>query len=159
MMRRTRSKSAEDLFVEANEYWDRGHLKSAFRFFLRAAQRGDVGAQVNLGFFYDTGCGVARNRNAAMQWYKKAYRRGSAEAAANIATIFAEEGLTKRALSWFDRAVKLGNGDANLEIAKIHLKELEVRSAMRYLAKIVKADKESVTQQSREDAERLLTGC
>src|SRR6266568_8045078 len=109
------------LFVRANEQWERRRLKSAFRLMLAAAKSGDSGAQVDLGYFYDTGIGVKRNRKAALYWYRRAARRGEGAAAANIGTIFRDEKDMKRALSWFRRAAKMGNGDANLEMAKIYM--------------------------------------
>jgi TPR repeat protein len=75
--KRSRSSNACNLFLRANEHWDRGELKSAFRLFLRAARAGDSGARVNLGYFYDSGLGVKPNRDLALYWYRRAYRQRS----------------------------------------------------------------------------------
>jgi TPR repeat protein len=76
--KRSWSSNADDLFLRANEHWDRGKLKSAFRLFLRGAKAGDSGAQVNLCYFYDSALGVKPNRDLALYWYRRAYRQGSA---------------------------------------------------------------------------------
>jgi len=147
----------EALFAKANEQWDRGKLKSAFRLFLKGAKAGDSGAQVNLGYFYDTGLGVKHNRDLALYWYRRAYRRGSSGAASNIGTVWRDEGKLGRAITWFQRAVNLGDGDANLEIAKILLKkEGQVGKAIVYLKRTTKAKPSDVTEASKQEARRLL---
>ena len=134
---------------------DRGELRSAFRLFLAAAEAGNVGAQLNVGYCYDTGCGTRRNRAAALYWSKRAYRRGDASAANNIGTIWRDERKWQRALSWFQRAVKLGDDDSNLEIAKYYLQnDRDASSAVPYLRKVSESDR--VTEASAEEARRLL---
>lgn len=151
----TRRSKAEDLFRRADRMSDRGELRSAFRLFLTAAKAGNVGAQLNVGYCYDTWCGTRRNRAAALYWYKRAYRRGDASAANNIGTIWRDEGKWQRALSWFQRAVKLGDNDSNLEIAKYYLQnEHDAARAVPYLRKVSESDR--VTQASAEEARRLL---
>jgi TPR repeat protein len=154
-MRSKRSK-AEDLFVRATETWDRGELRSAFRLMLAAAKGGDTGAQVNLGYFYDLGIGVHRNRAAALYWYRRAYRRGEMEGASNIGTIYRDEENLKHALAWFRRATAMGDGDANLEIAKIYLTLNNTQKALNHLKKVLKA--RYVTPASKEEARLLLKG-
>lgn len=145
------------LFTKASKQWDRGRLRSAFRFFLSAAKAGDPSAQHNLGYFYDVGVGVKPNRRAALYWYKRAFRHGYRVAAANIGTIFRDEKDFKRALSWFQRAVRLGDADANLEIAKICLStKADVANAIVYLKRTTKAKAGDVTDGSKEEAQHLL---
>jgi hypothetical protein len=122
---------------------------------LKAARMGDLGAQVNVGYMYDTGVGVKRNREGAIRWYKLAYRRGSGAAASNIGTIFRDERNHKKALYWFERAVALDDEDANLEIAKLYLGQLDdTPMAASYLKKVCRS--KSVTRYSQERARRLL---
>jgi len=149
--------NTEILFSRANEEWDHGKLRSAFRLFLSGARAGDPGAQVNLGYFYDTGLGMKPNRRQALYWYKRAFQQGYAPAATNIGTIFRDQRQLKKALVWFRRAVKLGDGDANLEIAKIYLRdEEEVGRAIPYLRRTIQARVAAVTEGSRREAQRLL---
>src|SRR5580765_1544668 len=107
----------EKLFLRANDHWEKGNLRAAFRLFLAAAKGGNAGSQLNVGHFYDEGIGIRANRSAALYWYKRLYRRKNAAAAANIGTIWRDQGNSKRALGWFEKAIGLGDDDANLDIA------------------------------------------
>jgi TPR repeat protein len=145
----------DKLFVLADKKWSQGKVKSAFRLFLSAAKAGDRGAQTNIGYFYDIGIGTGRNKVAALYWYKKAYRRGDASAAQNIATIWRDQHKPKRALAWFRRAIKLGEDGSNLDIAKHYLQnELNLRKAIQYLVKVCQSDR--VSEAEEEEALRLL---
>lgn len=66
--RRAADSRAQESFTRGSAQWERGKLQSAFRLFLAAAKAGDEGAQINLGYFYDVGIGVKRNRGAALYW-------------------------------------------------------------------------------------------
>lgn len=79
---------ANELFVRAEQCEGNGQLNKAFRLMLAAAKLGDVGAQLNVGNYYDDGTGVRRNREAALDWYRRAYRRGYASAASNIGVLW-----------------------------------------------------------------------
>jgi TPR repeat protein len=146
----------EDLFERASRKWDEGEVIAAFRLFLAAAKLGDTSSQINLGYFYAHGIGVKANRELALYWYRRAYRRGERCAANNIGVVFRDEQKLKQALKWFERAVSLGDGDANLEIAKIYLCAKERDKATHFLKETLKADPDDVTEGSLEEAERLL---
>lgn len=49
--------------------------RRALQLFLEAARNGDKAALLNIGYFYDKGVGVKRDRTKALYWYKRAYRR------------------------------------------------------------------------------------
>jgi uncharacterized protein len=128
---------------------------------LAAAKRGnDSRAMLNLGYFYDVGIGVKKNRTAAMNWYRKAYRHGDECAANNIGTVYRSEGKPKQALYWFAKAVEMGDVDANLEIARVYLEDLKAPgAAIPRLNRVLKArPRVDVTQSSREEAVLLLKG-
>lgn len=118
MTRLTNKSKADRLFTRADQQDELGKLRSAFRLMLAAAKLGDVGAQVNVGNYYDGGKGVKRNRAAALYWYKGAYRRGDAGAAHNIGVLLRNEADLPRALYWFSRAVRLGDDESNIDIGK-----------------------------------------
>lgn len=153
---RRKRQNVNDIFVAANYQWEKGNLRSAFRLFLSGAKAGDAGAQVNLGFFYDTGIGVKPNRGSAIYWYRRAYRMGSAIGAGNIGTIWRDEGKPQRALAWFRRAVKMGDLDYAPEVAKILIERGENRKATASLERVIEAGRADVTQSSRDEASRLL---
>ena len=89
--RQTIQSRAESAFIRADKERERGNVRLAFRLMLAAAKLGEIGAQVNLGNMYDTGVGTKRNRQTALYWYKRAYRRGCAAAAHNIGTVWRDD--------------------------------------------------------------------
>ena len=46
--------------------------REAVRWFRRSANRSNLWAQANLGFMYENGSGVRRDRVEAVQWYRRA---------------------------------------------------------------------------------------
>jgi len=141
----------ERLFQRADEQQQAGKLKSAFRLFLACAKAGDSGCQNNVGNFYRDGIGVKPNRERALYWYRRAYRRGLRGAASNIGVLFRDEKDLQKALAWFERA---GDGDADLAIANLYLEENDRTQAIRYLKRTSESD--CVSEVSREEAKRLL---
>jgi len=111
-------KRGDQLFRKACAAWDRGKLEQAFELFLKAAKVGDKSSQSNLGYFYDTGIYVSKNTKQALFWYRKAYRQGYFPAASNIATVYRDQGDSKRMVLWYKRAAALGDTDALFELGK-----------------------------------------
>ncbi len=150
-----KGRPSPDEFVRACELWDRGDAKRAYRLFHSLATRGDLGAQVNVGYFFDTGIGVRKNEAKALYWYRRAYRRKDASAATNIGTIFRDRGDTDRAIRWFRRAVALGDEGSLLNIAKLYLRAGKQRArTLTYLERVVRSS--SATQAESEEAQKLL---
>jgi len=149
---------ADALFLRAHYQSEAGKHRSAFRLLLSAAKLGESYAQMSLGYVYDLGIGVKRNRAAAMRWYMRAYRQGNMSAANNIGTIHRDEGDSKRALRWFERAVALGDVDASFEIARMFLREKDkISKALPFLRRVMKGRPGlTVTIHSYEQAQRLL---
>jgi TPR repeat protein len=145
----------DDLFQRADDAWNAGKLKSAFRLLLASAKAGDIGAQINLGTFYADGIGIKPNRAKALYWYRRAYRRQHGAAAHNIGILYRDEGNFNEAIQWLKRAVKLQDGDANLDIAKILMSRGD-RRAEAYLNRVLRTRNGLVTEASREEAEKLL---
>ena len=155
-MRATR-KTKKGLFERANEQWEAGHVRSAFRLFLAAAKAGDSGAQVDLGNFYLDGIGVNPNRDAALHWYRRAYREGDPAGANNIGVLYRNENQFARAVKWLERAIKLGDPDAHLEIAKIHLRPNGDREkAIHHLKRLLAYKRDRVTEAYRHEGRLLL---
>jgi TPR repeat protein len=152
---RAREVEANRLYQRADKLWSRGRMRSAFRLFLAAAKAGVVPAFRTVGQFYDRGDGVKANQEAALYWYRRAYRHGSDSAANNIGCIWRDRGKLSRAIWWLKRAVKLGDDDANLNIAKIYLRgERNSKKAIQYLNKSCKSGR--ATEGSKEEARLLL---
>ncbi|MFP5204737.1 MAG: tetratricopeptide repeat protein [Acidobacteriota bacterium] len=151
---------AHEIYARGQKQQEEGNLKSGFRLLLEAAKLGDPGAQLNVGYAYDVGKGVRRNRAAAMLWYQKAYRRqrGWGIAASNIGTIFRDEGAYPEAIRWFRRGVRYGDIDANLDLAKIYLENPRQQDkAVACLKDILKATPPvGVGEDTQREARKLL---
>jgi len=114
------SRVKDKLFVKADAAWDRGDLQQAFQLFLQAAELGDSSSQLDVGYFYDRGLHVKKDKKQAIHWYYQAYRQGVACAANNIATVHREWGHVEKMLWWFRRAVAMGEQDALFELGKYY---------------------------------------
>jgi len=128
-----RSVEAETLVIQACRLWDRGRDKAAFKLLERAARLGDDGAQLNLGYCYDVGKGLPRNRAQALLWYRRASKQGNCSAANNIGTLYRDTTNRRRAIAWFRRAIAQGCADSAIELAKLYLETGNVSEATRLL--------------------------
>jgi TPR repeat protein len=158
--KKQRQARALEIYARGQKQQEKGNLKSGFRLLLAAAKLGDPGAQLNLGYTYDVGVVVRRNRAAAMHWYKKAYRsqHGWGIAASNIGTIFRDEHNYPEAIRWFRRGVRYGDVDANLDLARIYLKNPKWQDrAVACLKAILKATPPiGVGEDTQREARKLL---
>ena len=151
----TDSKSAE---MEAHEAWEGGDLSKAYELFCQCASKGEVGCMLDLGYFYDEGIGVAKDKNKAMSWYKRAYRKGDSAAASNIAILYREKGRNDLTFQWFQRSVALGDGDSEVELAKLYMQGVGVRKSLSKAKDLLcKAQASTlITEAGREEATKLL---
>jgi uncharacterized protein len=148
-------KHADELFQQADSRRNQGDDVSAFKLFLAAARAGSKAALLNVGYAFDIGAGVRKNKAEALRWYMRAYRRGDASAASNIATIWRDRNEPRRALSWFRRAVKLGDESSHLAIGMYYLHEKnDLQGALGHLKKVCESDR--VSEHEAEEAKRLL---
>lgn len=145
---------ANELYRRGDEAWSKGHLRPAFRFFFAAARAGMVAAFSTVGNFYDNGIGVKANPDAALYWYRLAYRNGARSVANNMGCILRDRKKVGQALKWFRRAVQQNDGDANLNIAKIYLRKGDLVRTRSYLGKTRRS--QWATVQSKEEARLLL---
>jgi TPR repeat protein len=120
------SQEKNRLFTQANAAWDKGDLRQAFALFMQAAKLGDVSCQLDLGYFFDQGLSVKKDKKKALEWYRRAYRQGDAGAANNIATVYRDLGDTRKMLWWFRRAAAMGDLDVLLDLGKRYEKGLAV---------------------------------
>ena len=102
----------------------RGDKTAALGYYKAAAEGGHLGAQMAMGWKYETGDGVPRNDSIALSWYLKAAEWGHSNAANNIgALIGAGRGAPRnlaRALAWFLRGAQLGNPRSFENIASFY---------------------------------------
>lgn len=148
----------ESIEVEAHNAWESGDQKRAFALFKEGAAFGLVGCMLDLGYFYDEGLGARKNKVEAMYWYKRAYRKGSAAAASNIALLYKEQGRYHLAFQWFYRATLLGDGDAEVDLAKLYMQGKGVRRSL-ILARgclLTALSSKYITESGREEATELI---
>ncbi len=94
----------------------------ALRLLHKAADQEFLAAQESLGIFYAAGIGMEQaNPAEALAWYSKAARRGSVDAATNMAGMYAMgEGIPKdlgTAIQWFRQAAEAGGATAQYNLA------------------------------------------
>ena len=97
----------------------------ALRLLHKAAAQGFMAAEESLGIFSETGIGMERpSPPEALEWYKKAIRQGSLDAATNIGLMYAEgRGIPKdpaEAVTWLRQAAEGGDAIAQYNLALIY---------------------------------------
>ena len=95
-----------------------GKLAEAAMHFRFAAEHGETGAMVDLGFLNDSGLGMAVDKTEAAKWYRLAAERGDALGQNNLADLYLRgEGLAQSdasAKEWFEKAADQGNTGARI---------------------------------------------
>ena len=90
-----------------------------------AAEQGDIRAQVNLGYLYLEGKGVAQDYQQAIYWYTKAAERGNPNAQFNLGVMYGNgRGVPqnyKQAIYWFTKAAEQGNINAQNNLGYMHM--------------------------------------
>jgi uncharacterized protein len=89
---------------------------------LRAqAEKGDAGAQNNLGYRYHVGQGMIQDYAEASRWYRKAAEQGDAVAQSNLGIIYGQgQGRPPdyvEAHMWFNLAASRASGDQQKQYA------------------------------------------
>lgn len=159
----TKQRDAQQMFDTALEKYEQEDFAGAFDLFLDAANLGDDGAQNYVGYMYDQGVGRDKDKQKALYWYKRAFRRSKHPAwAGNIALSYAEQGQSRRAIYWWRKAISLGDGDAALELAKFLIKAGRGK-ASNQVGDLLKAAAKchaglEITPDGQEEARGLLKG-
>jgi hypothetical protein len=146
------------LFDQANEEWEAGNLNKAFALFNEAADQGEIYAFNSIGYFFDSGLGVAPNFDKALSWYKKGAKAGDVLAWSNIGIFYLNHGNERQAKHWLAKAVGNGDGDAALELAKVFLRKRSKKSfsiGLEYLKVAIRSN--NITSNSRDEATILLS--
>ena len=148
---------AESLFLEAEQYEEKGDFENAFHRLLAAAQLGHRMSQLNLGNFYASGTGVRRNLEKAAHWYKKVYKNGDSDGALNLAIDRKNEGRGRSEVIWFKKAVAMNNGDACIELAKIYnARRSGQEAAAELLRRALRMNRDDISDDAKEKAKSLL---
>ena len=84
----------------------------AVEWYTKAAEKGDMLAQYNLGICYEHGRGVTKNYNKAVEWYTKAAQQGYEGAENNLGTCYRYgRGVPNddsKAVKWYTKAAEKG---------------------------------------------------
>jgi TPR repeat protein len=137
-----RKTEAEVLWTRGDAQQDAGNYGPGLKLLLSAARMGSWGAMSKLGYTYDVGLGVRKDRATAMYWYKRACRYECQISANNIGTMYRDEKKWRWAIYWFQRALEFGHGyylDPAMQIAKIYLKQDDIQSAIPWLKRVTAA--------------------
>jgi hypothetical protein len=90
----------------------------------KAAEQGDIGKQIELGYMYITGYGVSQDFAEAAKWYRNAAEQGDAGAQAYLGDMYREgKGVQQdydEAIKWYRMAAEQGQADAQLELDKMN---------------------------------------
>ena len=70
---------ADKLFELGESYFESNNYTEALKCFMKAAEKGHVEEQSNLGVMYYNGYGVALSYTEALKWYRKSAEQGFAE--------------------------------------------------------------------------------
>ncbi len=117
------------------------NLEESYRWALAAANQGDVGAQVSVGWRLESGTGTAIDPAAALRWYRIAAKQGST-IAQNSVGAFYRQGTSvpadqKEAARWFRIAAESGDIPAayNLGLTYVegNAEEANLSEAIRWL--------------------------
>ncbi len=98
--------------------------RAALKYLEGLANSSDPAAQLDLGWMYENGEGVAKDLAQAVRWYRKAADQGMDRAQYNLGVMYlAGEGLSKdpaEALSWFRKAAEQGHADAQINMGAMY---------------------------------------
>jgi uncharacterized protein len=90
------------------------------------ANKGNAGAQFNLGLMYDTGQGVPQNYAEAAKWYRRSATQGDADAQLNLGLMYNEgHGVAQNyaeAAKWFRMTAAQGQADAQYSLGALYAK-------------------------------------
>jgi len=112
-----------------------GNYSVALEKFRPLAEKGNVGAQFNLGLMYQQGQGVEQNNAEAGGWFLKAAEQGHVEAQQNLGLRFAKGLGVERdwvqADKWFTIAAASGKETAinNKKVIEVHMPPEKISEA------------------------------
>jgi len=156
-MKRHTTPDPEALFRDAEQYEEKGNLRSAFECLLAAAQLGHAMSQVSVGNFYASGKGVRRSLQRAAYWYKRAYKNGYRDGALNLAIDRRNEGNTRSAVMWLKKAIAMNSGDAYIELAKIYgSRKRRQKAGVDLLKRALRMSRDNISEDAKVEAKSLL---
>ena len=118
------SQTPEQIFTEANEYYEKKDYKKAFDLYLESADQGYAPAQCNLGYMYDIGQGVSQDYAKAAEWYTKSADQGYAPAQCNLGYMYdIGQGVSQdyaKAAEWYTKSAEQGYAPAQCNLGNMY---------------------------------------
>jgi TPR repeat protein len=115
--------AAADPFDDASAAYKRGDHETARRLFRPLAEKGNVGAQVNLANLYALQGEGVYAKEAAL-WYRKAAEQGNADGQTRLGALYSEgQGVLQdyaEAMLWYRKAAEQGNDDAQFSLGVMY---------------------------------------
>jgi TPR repeat protein len=111
-------------YDQGSRLYQAGDKQRSFPHFLQAAQQGHVKGQLQVGWHYEFGVGVARNDAEAATWYEKSALAGNAIAMKNIGQMY-EDGRGVRqdwfkAAAWYRKSAAAGERSGEFALARAY---------------------------------------
>lgn len=145
----------DELYLKALKVQESGDFKEAFRLFMQGAALGYDAAQNAIGNAYSAGEGVEKDKNKALEWYKKAHKAdGHTNFCGNIALTYAETGRRRQAIYWWRKAIANGDGEAAMSLALYLISSEQVLELVKMAANCEAPL--HISPLSKEEAEDLL---
>ena len=143
---------------EGRKQYEKGDYSSAFEYYTKAAELGDVAAHFQLSLLYDDGQGVEKDEKKRFYHLEKAVIGGHPLARCNLGCKELKDGQLDRAIKHFIIAAKLGSDDSLAALKQLYEKEFiskeDFASALRAHQGAVDATKSP----QREAAKEFLAG-
>ena len=118
------SQTPEQIFTEANEYYEKKDYKKAFDLYLESAEQGYAPAQCNLGYMYDIGQGVSQDYAKAVEWYTKAAEQDDMLAQCNLGYMYdIGQGVSQdyaKAAEWYTKSAEQGYAPAQCNLGNMY---------------------------------------
>lgn len=116
--------TAEQLFQEGWRFANTNNYVKAAEYYRKAAEQGNIGAQVNLGVLYKNGKGVKQDNIEAERWFRKAAEQGDANAQFNMGILYAYGYGVKQdyeeAAQWYRKAAEQGHVSAQNNLGNLY---------------------------------------
>jgi uncharacterized protein len=103
--------------------YKRGDYATALRLWDSLAEQGDADAQFHLGVMYESGRGVLRNDEEAINWYRKAAEQDDAVAQFNLGVMYAKDVSPNHpeAARWYRLAADHGLAGAQFNLGMMYV--------------------------------------
>lgn len=123
------SKTEEDPSEIGQQYFygkgRRKNYKKAFPYLLTAANMGDPHCQNLVGYCFDIGLGVEKDKSLAFYWYKYAAENDDIEGIYNLALFYSKDKAdklnNKKAFSLYKKAAERGDAPSQCNLAIAYL--------------------------------------